>query len=75
LAYIDNCLVNRRRIESLGSWEGHWEKTLVMLQHRWHRAGSLGVCHWWKQRLLGPTAMGSKHLEMHNDSDEESDCN
>jgi hypothetical protein len=28
----------------------------------------------WYKVVLEPTATGSKHLKMHNDSDEESDC-
>jgi hypothetical protein len=51
LVYMDNSLVNGRRIESLGSQEGHREKTSVMPQRSWHGAGSLGICHWRKQRL------------------------
>jgi hypothetical protein len=30
LAYIDNCLIDRRRIENLGSREGHREEMSVM---------------------------------------------
>jgi hypothetical protein len=51
LANINNCLINERRIETLGSWEGHWEKMSVMPQRSWHGAGSLSVCHRQKQRL------------------------
>jgi hypothetical protein len=51
LAYIDNCLIDRRRIENLGSWEGDREKTSVMPQRSWHGAGSLSICHRREQRL------------------------
>jgi hypothetical protein len=51
LVYIDNFLIDREKIESLGGREGHWEKTSMMPQRSWHSAGSLGFCHWRKQRL------------------------